>query len=61
MLDHYYTGFVFHQLPLEKLDLYCLWTIERVAVLYNLRELGNLEWYPAGVQLLLPLQRDDGS
>jgi DNA-directed RNA polymerase subunit RPC12/RpoP len=61
MLENYYAGFVFNQVPLDKLDLYCLWTVERVAVLYNLRTMGSLEWYPAGVQLLLPLQREDGS
>jgi hypothetical protein len=67
MLDSYYTSFVFDAMPLDNLDLYCLWTVERVAVLYNQRELYNprtergVEWYPAGVQLLLPLQREDGS
>jgi len=61
MLKDYYSAFVFQQFPLDQLDLYFLWTVERVAVLYNLRELENLEWYPTGVQLLLPLQRADGS
>ncbi|HZV04981.1 MAG TPA: hypothetical protein VE999_07865 [Gemmataceae bacterium] len=67
MLSDYYASFAFNPAQLDQLDLYCLWTIERVAVLYNLRTLrdpeGNpaVEWYPAGVQLLLPLQRDDGS
>jgi hypothetical protein len=61
MLRQYYAGFVFNAAQLDHLDLYCLWTIERVAVLYNQRTLGDLEWYPAGVQLLLPLQREDGS
>jgi hypothetical protein len=60
-LEQYLAGFHFNQTRLEKLDLYCLWTIERVAVLYNLRTLGTLDWYPAGVELLLPLQRDNGS
>jgi hypothetical protein len=60
-LEAYLAGFHFNQTRLDKLDLYCLWTIERVAVLYNLRTLGTLDWYPAGVELLLPLQRDDGS
>ncbi|HEY7157308.1 MAG TPA: hypothetical protein VH575_25365, partial [Gemmataceae bacterium] len=60
-LEAYLAGFHFNQTRLDKLDLYCLWTLERVAVLYNLRTLGTLDWYPAGVELLLPLQRDDGS
>lgn len=61
LLEDYYAGFVLNRTPLDKLDLYCLWTIERVAVLYNLRALDSLDWYGSGVQLLLPLQRDDGS
>lgn len=61
MLEGYYAGFVFNPGQLTHLDLYCLWTVERVAVLYNQRTLGDLEWYPAGVQLLLPLQSDNGS
>jgi hypothetical protein len=61
MLQQYIAGFHLGASDLDKLDLYCLWTVERVAVLYNLRMLGTLEWYPAGVQLLLPMQRDDGS
>jgi hypothetical protein len=61
MLENYYAGFVFNHARLVELDLYCLWTVERVAVLYNQRSLGDLEWYPAGVQLLLPLQLQDGS
>ncbi|MHB1424746.1 MAG: prenyltransferase/squalene oxidase repeat-containing protein [Gemmataceae bacterium] len=61
LLENYFAGFVFNQTPLDKLDLYCLWTIERVAVLYNVRELGDLDWYSAAVQLLLPLQGEDGS
>lgn len=61
LLEGYVTGFQLNPARLEKLDLYCLWTVERVAVLYNLRTLGAFDWYPAGVQLLLPLQRDNGS
>ena len=61
LLEDYYAGFVLNRTHLDKLDLYCLWTIERVAVLYNLRTLDSLDWYGSGVQLLLPLQRDDGS
>jgi hypothetical protein len=61
MLKDYYSAFAFQRLPLDQLDLYCLWTVERVAVLYNVRELDDLEWYPVGVQLLLPLQRENGS
>ncbi|HTU18689.1 MAG TPA: hypothetical protein VMG10_11560 [Gemmataceae bacterium] len=61
LVEESLAGFVYNQKPLDKLDLYCLWTVERVAVLYNVRTLGTLEWYPAGVQLLLPLQQGNGS
>jgi hypothetical protein len=61
LLDRYIEGFYTRRTKLEKLDLYCLWTVERVAVLYNLRRIGAIEWYPEGVKLLLPLQLEDGS
>jgi hypothetical protein len=61
LLDRYIEGFYTRRTKLEKLDLYCLWTVERVAVLYNLRRVGAIEWYPEGVKLLLPLQLEDGS
>jgi hypothetical protein len=61
MIEEYGAGFVFNRVHLDKLDLYCLWTVERVAVLYNLRSLGTVQWYPAGASLILPLQREDGS
>jgi hypothetical protein len=60
-LTRYFMGFVDEQTPLEKLDLYVLWTMERVAVLYDRRRIGNLEWYSLGVRLLLPLQQPNGS
>jgi hypothetical protein len=34
-------------------NLYFLWTVERVAVLYNLRTIGGKDWYGWGVQMLL--------
>ncbi len=61
LLDRYIEGFYTRRTKLEKLDLYCLWTVERVGVLYNLRRIGAIEWYPEGVKLLLPLQLEDGS
>ena len=61
LLDRYIEGMYTRRTKLEKLDLYCLWTVERVAVLYNLRRIGAIEWYPEGVKLLLPLQLEDGS
>jgi hypothetical protein len=42
-------------------NLYFLWTLERVCVLYRLRELEGKDWYRPGVDFLLPRQRPDGS
>lgn len=47
--------------PKGALNLYFLWSIERVGVLLNLKTIGGIEWYPWGVDLLLPTQRKDGS
>jgi hypothetical protein len=42
-------------------DLYFLWSVERVAMLYNLKTIGNKDWYGWGVSILLPGQEKDGS
>ena len=42
-------------------NLYFLWSVERVGVLCNLKTIGGKDWYPWGVDLLLPAQRADGS
>jgi hypothetical protein len=42
-------------------DLYFLWSVERVAMLYNLPTIGNKDWYSWGVSVLLPNQRANGS
>lgn len=60
-LDGYLGAFLAKREPLQKLDIYVLWTVERVAALYGLRRLGKLDWYVTGVRLLLPLQLPDGS
>jgi hypothetical protein len=38
-----------------------LWTLERVAVLYNLDEVDGKDWYHWGAEVLLDTQRADGS
>lgn len=43
------------------MNLYFLWSVERVGVLYGLKTIGGKDWYRWGVQLLLPAQRIDGS
>jgi hypothetical protein len=42
-------------------DLYFLWSLERVGVLYNLREIGGKDWYAWGRKVLLSGQHADGS
>jgi hypothetical protein len=43
------------RLPMQ--NLYFLWSVERVAVLYNLPKIGNKDWYRWGVQVLIANQR----
>jgi hypothetical protein len=40
---------------------YYLWSIERVGVGYNLRVIGNRDWYQVGATLLVASQGADGS
>lgn len=42
-------------------DLYFMWTVERVAVLYNLQTIGQKDWYRWGTDQLLAEQSADGS
>jgi hypothetical protein len=42
-------------------NCYFLWTLERVAMIYNLQTIGNKDWYRWGVHILLPNQDDNGS
>jgi len=42
-------------------NLYFLWSVERVAMLYNLPTIGNKDWYGWGVSILLPNQKPNGS
>jgi hypothetical protein len=40
---------------------YLLWSVERMAVLYNLKTLGDKDWYLWGAEILLANQRFDGA
>lgn len=42
-------------------NLYFLWSVERVAMLYKLRNIGGKDWYGWGAQSLLVNQNADGS
>ena len=47
------------KLPMQ--NLYFLWSVERVAVLYDLKTINGKEWYPWGAQILVHHQRPDGA
>lgn len=40
--------------------LYFLWSLERMAVIYDLKKIGNREWYPWAAEMLVQTQRTDG-
>jgi hypothetical protein len=40
--------------------LYFLWSLERMAVIYDLRIIGKREWYPWAAEMLVEMQRPDG-
>jgi hypothetical protein len=42
-------------------DLYFLWSVERVAVVYGLRTIGGKDWYAWGSEILVARQVSDGS
>jgi hypothetical protein len=42
-------------------DLYFLWCLERVAVIYDLKTIGGKDWYAWGSEVILDSQRPDGS
>jgi hypothetical protein len=39
---------------------YALWSLERVAVAYDLRTIGDVDWYAEGASFLIAKQLDDG-
>jgi hypothetical protein len=43
------------------LSLYFMWSVERVAVLYDLRHIEGKDWYQWGATILLDSQRANGS
>ena len=42
-------------------DLYFLWSLQRVGVLYDLDLIEGKDWYTWGYKKLLPMQKNDGS
>ncbi|MCI0638643.1 MAG: hypothetical protein L0Y70_06185 [Gemmataceae bacterium] len=45
--------------PME--NLYLLWSVERVAMLYDLKTIGGKDWYGWGATILIPNQNPGGS
>jgi hypothetical protein len=48
-------------LPGGAVNLYSLWSLERVGVLYNLKTIGNKDWYGWATKVLLANQNANGS
>jgi hypothetical protein len=46
--------------PEAHVDFYYLWTLERTAVLLDLKTIGGRDWYRWGLGFVLPSQKDDG-
>ncbi|MBA4191880.1 MAG: hypothetical protein C0467_28200 [Planctomycetaceae bacterium] len=42
-------------------DLYFLWSLERVGVIYGVEKIGGVNWYEAGAHSLVHTQSPDGS
>jgi hypothetical protein len=42
-------------------DLYFLWSVERVGVIFDLRRIGGKDWYDWGTDIILANQKEDGS
>jgi hypothetical protein len=55
------TDFRGHVGPRGALNLYFLWSVERVGVLCGVDTIGGTDWYRWGAGLLLKTQRGDGS
>jgi hypothetical protein len=53
------TGQMNRQVPIE--NMYTLWSVERVATLYNLSLIGEKDWYRWGAEILVTNQKDDGN
>jgi hypothetical protein len=45
---------------LPRQNLYFLWSVERIAVLFSLKSIGNKDWYLWGAEMLLAHQEPNG-
>jgi hypothetical protein len=46
--------------PKEPVDLYFLWSVERTAMVFNLKKIDGQDWFAWGARALLSHQRPDG-
>jgi hypothetical protein len=42
-------------------DYYYLWSLERVGVIYNIKEINGKDWYDWGSKIIVTNQQADGS
>ena len=42
-------------------DLYFLWSLERMTVIYDLKKVGDVDWHEWGTDIILEHQEEDGS
>src|SRR5262249_492752 len=42
-------------------DLYYLWSLERVGVIFNLKTIGGKDWYAWGAPIIVDAQRPDAA
>ena len=42
-------------------DIYCLWSLERLCMVCDLKTVAGRDWYAWGANLLVAYQNDDGS
>ena len=45
----------------DRPNIYLFWSVERVAMLYDLKEIGGHDWYSWGARSLIARQRPDGA
>ncbi len=51
----------FNQSWVHPINLYFLWSLERVGVMYNVTNIGDKDWYRWGAELIVAHQKPDGS
>jgi predicted Zn finger-like uncharacterized protein len=47
--------------PMPRANMYFLWSVQRVAVLFGLQTIGGKDWYEWGAKIVVAEQNEDGS